>query len=75
MCSVCMTSPCLSGCPNAEEQEPVFNCGRCGYGIFPGDQYIESGAGYVCRDCLEDMSVEEILDLCDMALETAERKE
>lgn len=75
MCSVCMTSPCLSRCPNAEEQEPVYTCVRCGYGIFPGDHYIETRDGYVCRDCLEDMSVEEMLDLCDMELETAERKE
>lgn len=75
MCSVCLSTPCLTGCPNAEEQGPVYTCGRCGYGIFPGDHYIETRDGYVCRDCLEDMSVEEMLDLCDMELETAERKE
>lgn len=75
MCSVCMSVPCLSRCPNASEPEAVHVCVKCGDGIFEGEQYIEGQDGAICRECLDEMTTEEWLEMLDETLLTAERKE
>ena len=49
MCSLCLKTPCDSRCPNAPEPKPVVNCKECGGGI--------------CEDCMDDMTVSEMLEL------------
>lgn len=75
MCSMCMTSPCAPGCPNAPEPVPIYTCDKCGYGIFDGDKFFDSPEGYICNDCLEDMTTQELLKLCEIELKTAEKEE
>ena len=71
MCCVCMSNPCHPRCPNAPEPKLVYICGRCGYGIFEGDKFFEGPDGYVCEECLEDMTVEQILEMLGENLRTA----
>lgn len=75
MCSVCLQSPCSSRCPNADEEKPIYVCDECGYGIFEGDKFFDSPDGYICKDCLENMTTNELLELLDVELRTAEKEE
>lgn len=71
MCSICMQTPCHPRCPNAPDLLPVYRCGKCSERIFEGDRYFESQEGYICEDCLNDMSSEELLELLGEDLVTA----
>lgn len=75
MCSICLSSPCLSRCPNAPEPDAVRLCVKCGDGILEGEQYIEGQGGAICRGCLDDMATEEWLEMMDETLLTAEKEE
>lgn len=71
MCAICRQVPCHPRCPNAPEPEPVHRCRNCGYGIFPGDEFLDSPDGCICKDCLDDMSLEELIGLFGESLSTA----
>lgn len=72
MCSECHNWPHLHGCPNEPEPTPVMVCSCCGYGIFEGDEYFDGIDGPVCKDCLDDMTVEEILEIFGEKLSVAQ---
>ena len=74
MCSMCLSSPCRQGCPNASEPIPVHTCRKCGSGIYEGEKYFDALEGAVCEECLSDMAMEEILKMCGEELQTAERE-
>lgn len=63
MCSICFKNPCDSRCPNALELKPIIKCTKCRNGIYGGDEYFDSCDGPICRECMNDMSLEEILEL------------
>lgn len=70
MCEICNRTPCLSQCPHAEE--PVHKtCVILGCPIWEGMEYYDSDKGPVCLDCLEDMTVKEIIELTGERLEVA----
>lgn len=71
MCSVCLSTPCRSGCPNEHDPAPVYTCSQCGYGIYDGDKYLDTSKGYVCEGCLEDMTLGNLLGLFGESLATA----
>ena len=71
MCSVCMSNPCHPQCPNAPEPKPVYTCDKCGYGIFEGDKFLNGPEVYICKDCLDDMTADEILEMLGENLRTA----
>lgn len=75
MCSVCMSNPCHPRCPNAPEPEPVYTCDKCGYGIFAGDKFFDGPEGYICEECLDDMTTDEILEMFGEKLQTAQKEE
>lgn len=75
MCSVCMSNPCHPRCPNAPEPEPVYTCNKCGYGIFDGDKFFDGPEGYICEECLDDMTSDEILEMFGGKLQTAQKEE
>ncbi|PWM78363.1 MAG: hypothetical protein DBY41_08860 [Clostridium sp.] len=75
MCSVCMSNPCHPRCPNAPEPEPVYTCNKCGYGIFDGDKFFDGPEGYICEECLDDMTSDEILEMFGEKLQTAQKEE
>ena len=55
MCSICLHSPCLSGCPNAPDPTPVTYCRSCGEPIIPGDEYADIDGEAWCEGCLDDL--------------------
>ena len=63
MCSLCLKTPCDSRCPNAPEPKPVENCKESGVGIFEGERFYDSEKGPICEDCMDDMTVSEMLEL------------
>lgn len=63
MCRDCVLSVCSPRCPDAPEVPPIMRCSECGEGIYEGDWYFKTETGYVCKNCLEDMDVGEILEL------------
>lgn len=75
MCSMCMSSPCNSRCPNAPEPISVFLCRKCGFGIFEGEKYFESEEGPICEDCLSEMSAEEYLEFIGETVIVAKKEE
>lgn len=75
MCEICRQTPCHPRCPNAPEPRAVKTCCKCGTGIFEGEKYLETTDGSVCKECLEELSVDEWLEIMGESLETAEREE
>lgn len=75
MCDICRQTPCHPRCPNAPEPKPVKRCCLCGEGIYEGDEYLITTDGCVCKDCLEDFSINQWLELIGESLTTAEREE
>lgn len=71
MCNVCRQIPCHPRCPNASEPTPVHVCKKCGYGIYTGVKYFKSEDKYICEECIDEMSAEEILELCGESLQEA----
>jgi hypothetical protein len=39
------------------------NCKECGVGIFEGERFYDSEKGPICEDCMDDMTVSEMLEL------------
>lgn len=54
MCSECRSNPCLSRCPNAEEEK--ITCAICEDELLGGAYISIQGIEYICEDCLWDMS-------------------
>lgn len=54
MCSVCMSNPCNSRCPNAEEEKTVHICMNCGEDIYEGDDYYDIDGEAWCEECIKD---------------------
>lgn len=75
MCAECSSTYCYSRCPNAPEPKIVHVCVKCGYGIEEGDLFWDSPEGKICKDCVEDMSAEELLSLYGECLTEAEQEE
>ena len=46
-------------------------CSKCGEGIFEGDKYFDGLKGYICEECLEDMTPREVLEMLGESLATA----
>ena len=68
MCAECLRTPCDPRCPNAPEQEHIYECENCDGGIIPGDDFVEINGKYYHVDCLD---VEELLELLEIDVETA----
>lgn len=71
MCSLCLSTPCHTRCPNAPEPVAVHRCGKCGEGIFKGDKYFDGQGGCICEECLDDMTSGELLEMLGESLATA----
>ncbi len=72
MCSICRSVPCHPRCPNALGTKAAHTCEECGEGIFPGDQFLATRTGYICRECLEDMDIAKLLGMFGEMMETAQ---
>ena len=76
MCAICMRTPCLPQCPNAEEPERVYTCHLCKEPVYAGDRYIEKDDGKIlCKYCFESMTQTELLEELGIDIKTAEGDE
>lgn len=75
MCAICRSYPCLGRCPNASELIPIYECCKCGNEIFDGEIYYNSPEGYICKNCIEDMTASEFMELIGETFSIAEREE
>lgn len=71
MCSICRQIPCHPRCPNAPEPEPVHTCVLCSDGIYDGDEYYDSADGPVCKECMEDKTTSELMEIFGESYSTA----
>ena len=71
MCSICRQTPCHPRCPNAPEPVPVHTCVLCDEGIYEGDEYYDSGDGPVCKECMEDKTTAELMEMFGESYSTA----
>lgn len=57
--------------PDPPEREPIHECAFCSDGICADERYIETPSGYICGLCLEDLSVQEVLEELEVEVKTA----
>ena len=72
MCRICGSTPCNSRCPNAPDPEPIKICSECGEGIYEGEEYFDSDFGPICKDCMADKSLTELLEVFGEKMTVAE---
>ena len=72
MCDICGMFPCMKGCPNEKEEEPVHCCTRCGEPIFSGDRDAEICGETLCESCTDNISASEWLDIVGSEWQIAE---
>lgn len=72
LCEFCGRIPHDPRCPNAPDPVPVLTCCLCGEGILEGGEYLDSAKGPVCMDCLEDMTMRELLEIAGERLSKAQ---
>lgn len=70
MCDGCRLVVCDPRCPLYSAQ-PRRVCEHCGLPIWEGEEYCELDDGIYCKDCLENMSMKNLLKLLDKELKTA----
>lgn len=75
MCAICNSFPCNSRCPNAEEPRTVHTCEKCGSSIFAGEKYYDSPEGPICKDCMDEMTTDEVLEMLDESYSIAESED
>ncbi len=71
MCQYCLTPQCPSGCPNYEGPDPEYVCDECGEGIYSDDKYVDIDGNRYHLDCVEDMSITDLLALLGVDVFTA----
>lgn len=73
MCDICLHVPCMWGCPNAPEKkkEPSIQCDYCGEELYKGDKYLDTENAMICKKCVEDMSVCELMEVCGLTYDKA----
>ena len=54
MCKECGSYPCVSGCPNAEEEKALLECSKCGCDIREGDEYYHIDNLDMCEECFSE---------------------
>ena len=58
MCEYCRTSPCPSGCPNADEPENIGVCIECDRAVYECEtRYDIPGIGLYCEDCINEFRI------------------
>ena len=60
------------GCPNTP-RNPIYECKTCDEGICEGESYIDTGNGYICKECAKELHVNEIMDIVNWEFSEAER--
>lgn len=64
MCEYCLSSPCLSGCPNEGDDDEINTnkCSYCGSFFYDGDGVVTDTDAF-CDECLEKFDIEDVLQI------------
>ena len=71
MCEICHQYVCPPSCPNSNEsaRERIGRCALCGEDVLDGENAIWIDDVLYHMECLEDMTVTELLDEFDIEYE------
>ena len=58
--------------PNIKPSSIVYHCDKCGAPIKIGDRYINADGDSYCEYCIENMTKNEILELCGLRFAIAD---
>ncbi len=65
MCDICQKIFCPSACPDhLPENGP--RCSDCGSLVFSGDGLSMPNGKLYCNDCISEMDITEVLQICGM---------
>ena len=65
MCEICHMILCPPGCPNGEDTS-LERCPRCGMPLFEGEGTKAPDGATYCEDCISEMDILEILNICEI---------
>lgn len=65
-CEYCMDCNCSSVCPNKDEPLYEYTCVNCKEPVYQGKEYLDTLKGYICKECISDMSSLEVLNYLDV---------
>ncbi len=65
MCNDCSLSVCPDACPEKRLAE-FDTCRICGEPILAGDEHYAHGNARVCLSCADSLTVDDLMDLCDL---------
>lgn len=66
MCAICHSAPCHPRCPNAPEPIAIDDCHLCDKPIREGEEHFTIGSVAVCKTCVKNMSMLQLMELTDM---------
>ncbi len=75
MCSICGYCKCPSGCPDTEDPPAVFICEICEGSIVVGDEYVDFKGDYYHRECFDELSTDELLEIIGGELREASEED
>lgn len=75
MCAICRKIPCDFRCPNAPERKIVHICAECRDDIFEGEKFFDSQRGAICKNCMDDMITDDVLELLGESYSVAETED
>ncbi len=66
MCESCYRAVCTPRCPYHEDTARRV-CEKCGEPIFADSSFYRLGGRYLCEDCADELTVDELLELGNYA--------
>lgn len=65
MCQDCSLAVCSSRCPARWDGADVSVCEICSEPTSDGEYFFGNGQ-YICTSCADELTVSDLLDLCDL---------
>ncbi len=72
MCDECLSFICPGNCPESDEYSAelgarTLSCSLCSSPIYSDEEYICTTREVLCRECVDDFDVSDILEVSDTA--------
>ena len=61
-------------CYEEEMSEILFYCTCCGKEIYEDEEFLETSEGTYCKNCVIDMTSEDVLEILGVRFQTKERR-
>ena len=66
MCEECYRVSCDASCPFAADAERRVTCEVCGEPLFSDADFFARGRRCICAECVENLTVDDLLTLTDL---------